>query len=253
MGRLPRARREHGAADPLLPRVRGRGHGRQALPVLPPRRGGQASRGVLPASPSGSAATSPIRARPVARGEQSSVRPDGARSRPAGGGGHRRARLPRRPARSEPLPEPSAAEPRTRPRAQALRLIAGDKQRHVLFAWTLLGDRMPRARRREPRRRGGGRPRYAGARDPRRLSQYVAPARGRAASGCWPRRRSRPQHGWAPPPPHRSAAWSAPRSPRCASGSPPGTSTLPHVDHPELGTRMRALTAPTLDATRRPS
>jgi hypothetical protein len=27
---------------------------------------------------------------------------------------------------------------------QILRLIAGDKQRHVLFAWTLLGDRLPR-------------------------------------------------------------------------------------------------------------
>jgi hypothetical protein len=27
---------------------------------------------------------------------------------------------------------------------QVLRLIAGDKQRHVLFAWTLLADRMPR-------------------------------------------------------------------------------------------------------------
>jgi hypothetical protein len=27
---------------------------------------------------------------------------------------------------------------------QVLRLIAGDKQRHVLFAWTLLGDRLPR-------------------------------------------------------------------------------------------------------------
>ena len=30
---------------------------------------------------------------------------------------------------------------------QVLRLIAGDKQRHVLFAWTLLADRMPAARR----------------------------------------------------------------------------------------------------------
>ncbi len=27
---------------------------------------------------------------------------------------------------------------------QILRLVAGDKQRHVLFAWTLLGDRLPR-------------------------------------------------------------------------------------------------------------
>jgi hypothetical protein len=27
---------------------------------------------------------------------------------------------------------------------QLLRLVAGDKQRHVLFAWTLLGDRIPR-------------------------------------------------------------------------------------------------------------
>jgi len=27
---------------------------------------------------------------------------------------------------------------------QVLRLVAGDKQRHVLFAWTLLGDRLPR-------------------------------------------------------------------------------------------------------------
>jgi hypothetical protein len=27
---------------------------------------------------------------------------------------------------------------------QVLRLIAGDKQRHVLFGWTLLGDRLPR-------------------------------------------------------------------------------------------------------------
>src|SRR6267142_2429398 len=26
---------------------------------------------------------------------------------------------------------------------QILRLVAGDKQRHVLFAWTLLGDRLP--------------------------------------------------------------------------------------------------------------
>jgi hypothetical protein len=39
---------------------------------------------------------------------------------------------------------------------QVLRLIAGDKQRHVLFAWTLLGDRLPRLD-------GAGRAAVAGA------------------------------------------------------------------------------------------
>ena len=44
--------------------------------------------------------------------QQSPVCPDGPRSRLAGGSVRGRARLSRRPARSEPLPEPSAAEPR---------------------------------------------------------------------------------------------------------------------------------------------
>ena len=37
---------------------------------------------------------------------------------------------------------------------QILRLVAGDKQRHVLFAWTLLGDRLPGLDAGRPRRRG---------------------------------------------------------------------------------------------------
>jgi hypothetical protein len=47
-GTYPRARREHRAPDPLLPRVRRGRHGRQAVPVLSSRGGGQAARGVLP-------------------------------------------------------------------------------------------------------------------------------------------------------------------------------------------------------------
>ena len=47
-GAPTRARREHRAPPSILPRVRRRGHGRQALPLLPPGRRGQAPRGLLP-------------------------------------------------------------------------------------------------------------------------------------------------------------------------------------------------------------
>src|SRR5229473_1373565 len=88
---------------------------------------------------------------------------------------------------------------------QILRLVAGDKQRHVLFAWTLLGERLPRLdaagrggphRRARPRRlhrrpgEGGG-PRHPrpGARSPRRVGHHAG---SRQPSGARPRMRRRP-------------------------------------------------------------
>src|SRR6266478_792917 len=87
---------------------------------------------------------------------------------------------------------------------QILRLVTGDKQRHVLFAWTLLGDRLPRldaagragphrgARpgrlHRRPREGGGARHPRPGAGAARHVGDR---ATSRRSSGARPRMRGR--------------------------------------------------------------
>ncbi len=118
---------------------------------------------------------------------------------------------------------------------QILRLIAGDKQRHVLFAWTLLGDRLPRL---DPAGRAAvgeavrdmlERVILAGYRN-----TWLLPAE-RAASRCSPRRPSPPSTASAPRPSAHEKAVVRATLAQVRERLAMWDIALPPVDHPELG------------------
>ena len=134
-----------------------------------------------------------------------------------------RARRPRRPARPQPVPLPPPAQPR-RDRAPD---PAADRRRQAApRALRVDAPRRPAAARSTrpaaPPWAGGSR--YAGARDPRRLPEHVAAARGEPRAAARRGGPHRASTAWAPPPWRRRRRWCAPPSPRCGSASPRGTS-----------------------------
>ncbi len=185
-GDVSRARREHGAPHPPLPRVRRRGHGREALPLVPARRGGQAPRGLL--SVRRAPRRLPARSRRTRRSRSASNHPFAQMALDpdlpveafvAALG------VPRRPARPEPLPEPPPAQPRRGgppgPAAHRGRQAAPRRCSRGRSSATAC-----------PRLDAGGRAAVATAvRDMlervilRRLSQHVAPPRGGARRAGW--------------------------------------------------------------------